>query len=202
MCGPKGAVLLLVLSPFLATLQSCSSPTGPPSGVYKIDTVSFAPSNPRPVAAGTAPGIRVDSNTKLSSLAGGTLSSNLPYSLVINYTDNNADFQDVEITDVTVTYDDGAVEAATNKLDLPLRIAARQYEQVNSVSGGRIVKSNVSIIDGKIPGVVTRAESFALQVNGHFTKHDGSTIPFTIDEHFDAKFAKGVKSAAEVLQDR
>lgn len=195
------SVRILAVLAFCAAMQSCGAPTGPPQGVYKVDTVSFVP-NPRSTSADPAPGVWIDTNTKLSSLSGGDLKSQLPYGVGIDYTDNNAIFQDAEFTRVTITYDDGAVDEAANQLQLPLRIPARQTETVNSVSGGRIVRSTVSVISDKIPDIISRAEPFTLQMSGHFTRTDGSQQPFEVEQHFDVEKVKATKDAAEVLQDK
>lgn len=194
-------IAVLSLAALLAAVKSCSAPVGPPTGSYKIDTVTFKASSPKP-AAGPAPGVWVDTNMELSSLSGGTLESKLPYQLAFDYTDNEGSFQSIEFTNLTITYDDGTVEPATAKLKLPLRTAAREYETVNSMSGGRIVQGKVSILSTKIADVVTRAVPFTLEVEGHFTKPDGSKVPFTIDQHFDVEVEDSTKSAAEVLQDK
>jgi hypothetical protein len=194
-------IAVLSLAALLAAVKSCSAPVGPPTGTYKIDTVTFKPTNPQP-AAGPAPGVWVDTNMELSSLSGGTLESKPPFQLAFDYTDNEGSFQNIEFTNVTVTYDDGTVEAATTQLRLPLRIAAREYETVNSMSGGRIVKGKVSILSTKIPDVVTHALPFTLEVEGHFTKPDGSRVPFAIKQHFGVETESSTKSAAEVLQDK
>lgn len=195
------AVTILAVLALGATLPSCSVPTGPPQGAYNVDTVSFVP-NPGPTSTDPAPGVWIDTNTKLSSLSGGDLKSQFPFGVGIDYTDNNAIFQNAEFTRVEIKYDDGAVEEAAKQLELPLRIPARQTELVNSVSGGRIVRSTVSVISGKIPDVVTRAEPFTLRLAGHFTRTDGSQQPFEIEQHFDVKRVKATMDAAEVLQDK
>ena len=196
------AAIVLAVVPLFATMQSCSNMMGPPSGTYKVDTVRFVPSNPKTAATDPAPSIWINTNTELSSLSGGTLQSKLPYGLAFDYTDNDESFQNAEFTSFKVIYDDGSVEAATTKLKLPLRTAARQIESVNSVTGGRIVKSNVWVISGEIPDVVTRPKPLTLQMEGHFTKHDGSKVPFAIDEHFDVEIETSTQSAVEVLQDK
>ncbi|WP_442482030.1 hypothetical protein [Aeoliella sp. SH292] len=191
----------LSLVALLAAVKSCNGPVGPPTGSYKIDTVTFKPTNPQ-AAAGPAPGVWIDTNLEVSSLTGGTVKSELPYQLAFDYTDNEGSFQNIEFTSVMITYDDGTIEPATSKLKLPLRIAARLYETVNSVSGGRVVKGTVSILSSKIPGVITRDQPFTLEMEGHFTKPDGSKVPFAIKQHFDVEVEKSTKSAAEVLQDK
>lgn len=190
-------VFAFALFALLAGVRSCT-----PIGTYNVKTFEFIHSKPISEADGPAPSIWIDTNTKLSSLFGGSLTSSLPCSVMIDYTDNSSTFKAVVFTTVKITYDDGTVDPSTDAVQLPLRIAAREYESVNSVAGGRIVKSKDWILSGKIPNVITRAEPFTLQLEGHFTKDDGSTLPFAIDQHFDLKTETAVKSAAEVLQDK
>ncbi len=182
-------------------IQSCWR-VQPPSGTYQVITFEFVLSNP-PANAGTAvPGVWIDTNTKLSGLSGGTLTSSLPCAVMIDYTDNTWTFKSVEFTSVKITYDDGTVDLSTGAVKLPLRLAAREYETVNSVTGGRIVKSKNWILSGEIPNIVTRAEPFRLQMEGYFAKDDNSRVAFTIDQHFIIQKDNATKSAAEVLQDK
>ena len=195
-------VVTLAVLPCCAALQSCNQPTGLPSGSYEVDTVRFVPSSPKPSTTGPAPGVWIDTNTELSSLSGGTLSSSLPYGVAIDYTDNGLGFKHAEITSIAITYDDGSVDAAIDAVKLPLRITAREYELVNSVAGGGIEKSKASIISAKIPDVITRAEPLTLRMEGRFVKDDESSVSFTIDEHFTVEKETATKSAEEVLVDR
>ncbi len=110
--------------------------------------------------------------------------------------------QNAIFTSVKITYDDDTVDPSTTGFKTPLRITAREYETVNSVAGGRIVKSKAWIISGTIPNAITRAEPFRLQIDGYFTKDDQNRIPFSIDQHFDIKVQNEVKTAEEVLQDK
>ena len=192
---------LLAVLTVLAGILACR-PTGSPSGAYTIKTFEFRPSHPPQSVGESTPHVWIDTNTKLSGLFGGTVTSSLPCAVMIDYTDNSFTFKSAEFTSVKITYDDGAVGPATEAVKLPLRLAAREYTSVNSVAGGRIVESKTSLISGKIPEVVTRAEPFRLQLEGHFIKNDGSTLPFIIDQHFDVERENAVKSAAEVLQDK
>jgi len=184
-----------------STLQSCS-PHGSPIGTYKIDTVRFVLSDPSAVPAQPAPGIWIDTNTKLRGLAGGTVKSSKPYGIAFDYTDSTFTFTTLEFSTVTLTYDDGIVEPSVRALALPLRIAARKYEGVNSVGGGQTVKYVTRILSGKIPGVVSRDEPFTLKLIGQFTKEDGSKVPFTIEQHYDIKKESTTKAAVDVLQDK
>ncbi|MEM7384274.1 MAG: hypothetical protein AAF514_04955 [Verrucomicrobiota bacterium] len=172
-----------------------------PAATYKIDTVRFVPTKPIVGKGGPVPGIWINTNTRLSSLFGGTMKSHKPYGLGIDYTDSTFSFAQAELLSVNVVYDDGTIDPGGTTLNLPFRIAARNYESTNSVGGGRIVKSTVRIISSQLPGVISRDEPFTLKIEGQFTKDDGSRIPFAIDRHYDIQKDHTTRSAAEVLQD-
>jgi hypothetical protein len=175
---------------------------GPPEGTYRIDTVSFVNSNPMKESSGPAPGIWIDTDLRLSSLVGGTLKSHKPYDIAFDYTDNSYTFKTLEFTGVNLTYDDGQAESKAASLKLPLRIPARKYESVNSVTGGRVVKTTLRLLSGRMSGIITRDEAFTLKMEGRFIKEDGSTIPFAIDQHYGIETENAIRPAAEVLQDR
>lgn len=198
MCDVIRNLFSLAILSILTSIPSCI-PIGPPSGTYKIDTFEFVLSNPPQNVGEAIPNIWIDTNLQLSSLYGGTMTSSLPCSVKIDYTDNTLALKDAVLTEVKITYDDGGLAPAAK---LPIRIAAREYESVNSVAGGRIVKSKSSIISGSIPNAITRAEPLRLQIEGYFTKVDGNKISFSIDQHFNMRKENTVKSAAEVLQDK
>ena len=184
-----------------STLLQSSPPHGSPIGTYKIDTVRFVLSDPSAVPAQPPPGIWIDTNTKLLGLAGGTVKSSKPYGIAFDYTDSTFTFTTLEFSTVTLAYDDGIVEPSVRALALPLRIAARKYEGVNSVGGGQTVKYVTRILSGKIPRVVSQDEPFTLKLIGQFTKEDGSKVPFTIEQHYDIKKESTTKAAVDVLQD-
>ncbi len=194
-------MVILILSPMLVWIPSCT-PSGPPSGTYTINTFEYVHSNPPKNAGEAIPNVWIDTNMKLSGLSGGTLTSSLPCAIKIDYTDNSFAFKNAVFTSVKITYDDDTVDPSTTGFKTPLRITAREYETVNSVAGGRIVKSKAWIISGTIPNAITRAEPFRLQIDGYFTKDDQNRIPFSIDQHFDIKVQNEVKTAEEVLQDK
>ncbi len=195
---------MLGLSFFLLAaggMQRCS-PTTTPSGTYTVDTVRFVLTNQGSETTEPAPGIWIDTNTKLSGLNGGTVKSSKPYGIGFDYTDNTFSFTTLEFISVKLTYEDGAVEPRAKTLTTPLRIAARNYQSVNSVGGGRTVKTTARILSGNIPGIITRDEPFTLQIKGHFTRDDGSKIPFAIEQHYDIERENTTRAAADVLQDR
>lgn len=194
-------LIVVALFPILAGMKGCP-PTGTPSGTYKVNTFRFVHAKAQTTADAPVPKVWIDTNLKLSSLSGGTYTSSLPCSVKIDYTDNSYTFHSAAFTSVKITYEDGAVDPSTEKLVLPIRITARDYEAVNSLGDGSIVKSKLWILSGEVPKVITRAQPFRLQMSGHFTKDDGSKLPFTIDQYFDIEKDHAVRSGAEVLQDK
>lgn len=195
-----GLGVLLAAFPLLVGIPSCRR-AGPPSGTFQVNTFQFVLSNPPANTGGPVPGVWINENTAVD-LSGGTVTSSLPCAVMIDYTDNDRAFKALVFTSITVTYDDGTAEASTDAMKLPMRIAAREYESVNSVAGGRIVKTKSSIMSGRTPKIITRAEPLRLQMEGHFVRSDGSEVAFTIDQHFDVRAENAVKPAMEVLQDK
>lgn len=192
---------ILALLTMLAMILWCSQ-SGPRSGTYTINVFEYVPSHPSRNMGDSIPNVWIDTHLRLSSLTGGTLTSSLPCAVKIDYTDSSLAVKAAIFTALKVTYDDNTTDPSAAALGLPLRIAARDYESVNSVADGRIVKSRTSIVFGAIPNVITRAGPLRLQIEGHFVKGDGSRIPFVIDQHFDIKAVNTVKSSGEVLQDK
>lgn len=174
----------------------------PPSGTYDVRTFRFVPVDQADPEGGPIPSIWIDTNTKLSGLYGGTLTSSLPCAVRLDYTDNQFEMKSLVVSDVRVTYDDRTKEPAVKELKLPIDLPARRYGSVNSVSGGRVVRSTTSVLSGEIPGVVTRAEPFRLKLQGHFLDHQGEKTPFVIKQSFRIEKENATKHAAEVLQDR
>lgn len=191
------ALVILTLLPMLAGLASCK-PAVTPGTMFNVDTFQFVHSDPSANTGETVPYIWINSNTAVN-LYEKTVKSSLPCAVMIDYTDNNSAFRAVVFTSVKITYDDGEVDPPADAVDLPLRIAARQYESVNSMAGGRIVKTKSSILSGRMPGVITRTEPFRLEMEGYFERADGSRSAFTIDQHFNIESETAVKSAAEAL---
>ena len=212
MQGLTRILILLVAVCVVAAAPSCG-PSSSPLGTYQVDIVQFelvtagadaageAHDAAAPAASGASPGLWINTNTQLSGLFGGTLKSRRPYSINADYTDNALAFTTLVFTSVAITYEDGVTEPATAALSLPLRIDARDHESVNSVAGGRVVKSTSRVFSGMIPGVITRDESFRLVIEGRFLTADGGVVPFTIDQRYEVLMERGTRSAGEVLQD-
>jgi hypothetical protein len=194
-------VTILAGLAMLTGISSCM-PAGPPSGTYTVNTFHFVYAGPPKDNGGPIPNLWIDTNMRVSSLSGGTVTSRLPCAVMLDYTDNSRSFQNAVITAVRITYEDDTIDPFPGAVALPLRIDAREHESVNSVAGGRIVKCKSRIISGSIPNVITRAEPFRLQMEGYFTQNDGSRVPVAIDQLFDIKTESSIKAAGEVLQDR
>lgn len=193
------SAVALALLPLLVGITSCK-PVVSPSSTFRVNTFHFVHAGPPADSGKAAPHVWIDTNTRVG-LAEGTVTSSLPAAVMIDYTDHSAALRSVVITAVRITYDDGAIDTATDALKLPLRIAAREYESVNSVSGGRIVKTKSWIVSGRIPGVVGRAQPLRLELEGHFVGNDGSESAFKIEQNFDVESEQAVKSAVEALRD-
>ncbi|MCW5756478.1 MAG: hypothetical protein KIT54_04495 [Phycisphaeraceae bacterium] len=202
---------------WLAAGGGACKPVAMPTGTITIDTVTFvldppapAASASSPAAGGPAPGIWIDTHIKATNpiglgAASGSVTSRRPYDIAFDFTDNAASdadrFARLEITSVQITYDDGAAEPAAEALQVPIVVRPRAYETVNSVSGGRVVRSTLSLLSGTIPGVVTRDESFRLEIEGRFVGRDGTAVPFAIDQRWRAQREQTTKTAAEVYRD-
>ncbi len=195
------ALLFLLLS--CALVPSCKRGGAPSSSTsYKVDTVTFVVSSAITPAAGPAPEIYIDTNTKLSGLVGGTVESSKPYSVGIDYTDDTFTFAAAEVTNVGVTYDDGTNDPGAAALKLPLRIPARPYETTNSVAGGRIVKTKLRIISAKIPNAISQDKPFTILIEGHLIKDNGTRIPFAINREYDVVKDTATKAWGDVMQDK
>ncbi len=171
-------------------------------GDYKFDTVTFVISKPIPPAAGPQPGIHIDTNTKVSSITGGTVKSTKPYAIAVDFTDDTFTYAEAEFTKVTVTYADGTNDPGAAALKLPISIPARRYETTNSMAGGRIVKTKLRVISGKIPGSITRDKPLTLRIEGNLIKDDGTKIPFAIKQNYTVTIDKTTKPWGDVMQDR
>lgn len=193
-----GIVALLILVSVVIILKKNSSNGS--IGSYNVKTVMFRQSNPS-VSKSPEPGIFIDTNTKLSGFFGGEVTTSKPYSIAFNYTDSAFTYSTLEFTSIKVTYDSGIVETSTNDLEIPILINARKYECINSVAGGKIVKTNVNIFPGKIPGIITQDEAFNILIKGKFTKKDGTEVPFTLNQHYNVEKVNTTKAWQDVIAD-
>jgi hypothetical protein len=165
---------------------------------FKYDTVSFGAVGKMPAAKTPVPKVEIETNMSVGSLMGGSVKSKKPYQLDVYYMDDASMFASIDLTTVTVTYADGTTDPRVAALKLPMHIQARLYESYNSTSEG-VVKNTGRIIQARLPGVISRDESFTLLIKGRFTKPDGTTIPFTISEKYDISRDKRTEKWAEFM---
>lgn len=166
---------------------------------YKHDTVTFAAVGKAPVAKTPVPKVEIDTNMSVGTLVGGSVKSKKPYDIQAHYMDDTFTFASAEFTKVTVTYADGTVDPGAAALKLPMLFQNRVYESPNSVAGGAVVITKSRIIQAEFPGAINRNEAFTLQIEGRFTKDDGTIIPFTIQEKYDISRDKRTESWADFV---
>lgn len=183
-----------------AVLPSCD--TGSAAlGTYDVDTVTFTLAEPiKPVDA-PRPGLYIDTNIKLSGMFGGTMESNKPYTLGIDFTDNGENLKSMTISSLVVTYQDGSTDPGPEAMKFPMVVHARDYETTNSMAGGKVVTETVSIISTRLEKVVHHAKPLNLKMKGFYTKQDGTQLPFSIDYNYNVEFKKGEEKALELFKD-
>lgn len=186
---------LAALVPLCIVAASCAL-----SWDYQVDAVQFTPTPPLPNSEKPTPDVWIDTHLKISGMFGGTIKSSAPFDVTFDFTDANRAYAAIVVTGVSIRYDDKTVEKATDELKLPIRVKAREQEVVNSMSGGEIVKSNVRLLSGRIPGIVTREQPFTLKLQGHFQKLDGTQERCEIEQHYDVEKETGTRSWAEVME--
>jgi len=164
-----------------------------PSCNVKYDTVTFKAAGIMPAAMTPVPKIEIDTNVT-AGMAGGAVKSNKPYDIRAYYMDDTFTYATAEFTKVTVTYADGTNDPGTTALKLPMSFPNRVHESPNSVAGGAVVITKSRIIQAEFPGTINRDEAFTLEIEGKFTKDDGTVIPFKIREKYDISRDKRTES--------
>jgi len=155
-----------------------------PSCNVKYDMVSFNAVGIAPATKSPIPRVEIDTNVT-AGMMGGAVKSHKPYDIRAYYMDDTFTFASAEYTKVTVTYADGTVDPGIAALKLPMSFPNRVYESPNSVAGGAVVITKSRIIQAEFPDTISRDEAFTLQIEGKFTKDDGTIIPFNIKEKYD-----------------
>jgi hypothetical protein len=169
-----------------------------PSCNVKYDMVTFNAVGIAPATKSPIPRVEIDTNVT-AGMMGGAVKSHKPYDIRAHYMDDTFTFSSAEYTKVTVTYADGTVDPGIAALNLPRSFKATEYESHNSMAGGAVVVNKSRIIRAEFPGIVTRDEAFTLQIEGKFTKDDGTVIPFKIKEKYDISRKKGTESWADFV---
>lgn len=183
---PFSASVFLLTATFLL-LPSCQ---------VKYDTVTFQSAGSMPAVATPIPDIDIDTNVT-AGMFGGAVKSHKPYDIQSGTFHDALDF--AEFTKVIVTYADGTVDPGSAALKLPMRVAHRIYESPNSMAGGAVVVTKSRLIQAEFPRAVSRDESFTLEMEGSFTKDDGTVIPFKIKEKYNISRDKRSESWADFV---
>ncbi|MFM2170965.1 MAG: hypothetical protein RI957_1194 [Verrucomicrobiota bacterium] len=182
--NPKSTFMPSLLALCVFLLASCN---------VKYDTVSFQSAGKTTGGTTPVPNVEIDTNIS-AGMFGGAVKSNQPYDIRAYYTDDTFTFASAEYTKVTVTYADGSTDPGIAAIKLPVSSKAEAYESHNSMAGGAIVVHKSRILRASFTDVVSRNEAFTLEIEGKFTKDDGSVIPFTIKEKYDISHQKGSES--------
>jgi hypothetical protein len=169
-----------------------------PSCNAKFDIVTFSAVGLMPAAKTPIPTIEIDTNVS-AGMMGGDVKSNKPYNIRTDYMDDTFTFASAEYTKVTVTYADGTTDPGIAELKLPMRFQHRIYESPNSMAGGVVVITKSRVIQAEFPDTISRDEAFTLQIEGSFTKDDGSIIPFKIKEKYNISRDKKTVSWADYV---
>lgn len=169
-----------------------------PSCNVKHDTVTFSAAGTMPAVTTPIPRIEID--TKVSAgMTGGGVKSNKPYDIRAYYMDDTSTFAAAQFTKVTVTYADGTTDPGIAALKLPMSFQNSVYESSNSMAGGVVVVKKSRIIRAEFVDTVSRDEAFTLEIEGKFTKDDGTVIPFTIKEKYNISHDKRTESWADFV---
>ena len=170
-----------------------------PSCTFWHNTVSFDPAG-RMSAVGTpVPKIEINTNISVTTLFGGFVKSNKPYGIRAYHMDDTSTFASAEFTKVTVTYDDGTVDPGSAALKLPVRSQHTIYESYNSMGEEGVVVTKSRIIQAEFPGTINRDEPFTLQIEGKFTKDNGTGIPFRLKQKYGVARDKRTESWADFV---
>jgi hypothetical protein len=169
-----------------------------PSCNVKHDTVSFTSAGTMPAVKTPVPRIEIDTNIS-AGMVGGAVKSNKPYDIRAYYMDDTFTFASAEFTEVTVTYADGTTDPGASALKLPIIATGRPYESHNSVAGGAVVVNKSRMLQAELNGAITRDEDFTLEIQGKFTKDDGTIIPFAIKEKYTMSHDKRTESWADFV---
>lgn len=169
-----------------------------PSCNVKHDTVTFSAVGTMPTVTTPIPRIEIDTNVS-AGMMGGAVKSNKPYDIRAYYMDDTSTFASAEFTKVTVTYADGTTDPGIAALKLPMSFQNSVHESSNSMAGGVVVVNKSRIIRAEFVDTISRDEAFTLEIEGKFTKDDGTVIPFTIKEKYNISHDKRTESWADFV---
>lgn len=180
----KSYSTLFILLAIALVLPSCNA---------KYDMVTFNAAGTMPASKTPVPTVAIDTNVS-AGMMGGDIKSKKPYDIHAFYTDSTLTIASAEFTKVTVTYADGTVDPGIAALKLPKRVSHNYSEETQFVTGGTSVINKSRRIEAEFAKTVSRDEAFTLQIEGTFTKDNGTIIPFKIKEKYKVSHEKGKES--------
>ncbi len=154
-----------------------------PSCNVHYDVVTFNAVSKIPTSKTPVPSIGIDTNMP-KKMFGGSMKSKKPYDIEVTYSDSSLTIASVEFTKVTVIYDDATVDPGVFKLKLPVTFQLQYYEDFRFNSDGTQTDIKSRNMYAEFPKTISRDEAFKLEIEGKFTKDDGSIIPFKIKQKY------------------
>ena len=178
-------------------LLSCLTLFASCDGVHKFDTVEFSVTT-NPKTDKMLPNAWIDTNIEVDGLVSGTVRSRKPYHLCIDFIDKFKTFRSLEITNLKIAYDDSEEESdISSSLKLPIRFEAESHKMTNSITGGKVVNSEVQLISGQLKGMIKKDASFTLEIEGHFTKSNDEKEPFRLKQHYEFRRIQETRTLAD-----
>jgi hypothetical protein len=169
-----------------------------PSCNYHYDVVRFNPVGKIPTSKTPVPSIGIDTNMP-KKMFGGSIKSKKPYDIEATYIDSSLTIASAEFTKVTVTYADGTVDPRAFKLKLPVVIQQKYLEELQFHTNGTQTIVKARNIYTEFPKTISRDEAFTLEIEGKFTKDDGSIIPFKLKRKYDLTRQSGTATWVEFV---
>lgn len=169
-----------------------------PSCNFRYDMVAFNAVGLMPDSTLPVPDVEIDTNVSMGML-GGNVKSKKPYDIHAFYTDSSLSIDSAEFTKVTVTYADGSVDPGVVALKFPMHFQHLYSEETRFVTDGTTAVTKSRRIQAEFPKTVSRDESFTLQIEGKFTKSDGTVIPFQIKEKYKFSRETGTDSWVDAV---
>lgn len=164
-----------------------------PSCNVNYDMVTFQAAGTMPASKTPVPTVGIDTHVS-AGMMGGDIKSKKPYDIYAFYTDSTLSIASAEFTKVTVTYADGTVDPGIAALKLPKRFQHHYNEDLQFQTEGTSTINKYRRIEAEFAKTVSRDEAFTLQIEGTFTKDNGTIIPFKIKEKFKVSREKGKES--------
>lgn len=166
---------------------------------YIVNTVEFTDGKSKLGSSSFAPEVGIDTNMRIPLIIGGPIYSSKPYHLSICYFDETFTYAKVEISKLSISYDDGEPEGRLANMQFPMQFDAQHHESYSTREEG-LVTSKSLMLNAHFPRVVSRAAPFTLHAEGQLIKKNGTKIPFVINKKYEINREKGVASLVEVAR--